>query len=199
MSPVTPDHPSRAGGVRADDRPGGRAAPARRVPAPRASGSPRGRAPLPVAAGVAAGWAAVTSYLPVAIVLGLVQLGADSTTLTGTLRTALAGWLVGHGVPLHTESGPFGLAPLALTVLALWRLTRAGVHVSRAIGAAASARRVGRCSPRVRSAWRTRCSVPSPRCSSAPAGPRSPRCGQRPRSRWSAPSPPWSARSGSPP
>ncbi|MGW3605239.1 cell division protein PerM [Micromonospora sp. NPDC005161] len=135
MSPVTPDHPSRAGGVSADDRPVGRAAPARRVPAPRAGGSPRGRAPLPVAAGVAAGWAALTSYLPVAIVLGLVRLGPDSATLSGTLRTALAGWLLGHGVPLRTESGPFALAPLALTVLALWRLTRAGVHVSRAIGA----------------------------------------------------------------
>ncbi|SCE93486.1 hypothetical protein GA0070607_3397 [Micromonospora coriariae] len=135
MSPVTPDHPSRAGGVSADDRPVGRAVPARRVPAPRAGGSPRGRAPLPVAAGVAAGWAALTSYLPVAIVLGLVQLGADSATLSGTVRTALAGWLLGHGVPLRTESGPFALAPLALTVLALWRLTRAGVHVSRAIGA----------------------------------------------------------------
>ncbi|MEH1169115.1 DUF6350 family protein [Micromonospora sp. CPCC 205539] len=135
MSPVTPDHPGRAGGVSAADRPVQRAAPARRVPAPRAGGSPRGRAPLPVAAGVAAGWAALTSYLPVAIVLGLVQLGADGATLTGALRTALAGWLLGHGVPLHTESGPFGLAPLALTVLVLWRLSRAGVHVSRAIGA----------------------------------------------------------------
>ncbi|MGW3893411.1 cell division protein PerM [Micromonospora chokoriensis] len=135
MSPVTPDRPSRPGGVSADDRPVNRATPSRRVPAPRAAGSPRGRAPLPVAAGVAAGWAALTSYLPVAIVLGLVQLGTDSTTLAGTLRTALAGWLLGHGVPLHTDSGPLGLAPLALTVLALWRLSRAGVHVSRAIGA----------------------------------------------------------------
>ncbi|MFF0151306.1 DUF6350 family protein [Micromonospora sp. NPDC005203] len=135
MSPVTPDRPSRPGGVRADDRPVDRAAPARRVPAPHSGGTPRGRAPLPVAAGVAACWAALTSYLPVAIVLGLVQLGTDSSTLTNTLRTALAGWLLGHGVPLHTASGPLGLAPLALTVLALWRLTRAGVHVSRAIGA----------------------------------------------------------------
>ncbi|MET8203775.1 cell division protein PerM [Micromonospora taraxaci] len=135
MSPVTPDRPSRPGGVSADDRPVNRATPPRRVPSPRAGGSPRGRAPLPVAAGVAAGWAALTSYLPVAIVLGLVQLGTDSTTLAGTLRTALAGWLLGHGVPLHTDSGPLGLAPLALTVLALWRLSRAGVHVSRAIGA----------------------------------------------------------------
>ncbi|MGA4729227.1 DUF6350 family protein [Micromonospora taraxaci] len=135
MSPVTPDRPSRPGGVSADDRPVNRATSPRRVPAPRSGGSPRGRAPLPVAAGVAAGWAALTSYLPVAIVLGLVQLGTDSTTLAGTLRTALAGWLLGHGVPLHTDSGPLGLAPLALTVLALWRLSRAGVHVSRAIGA----------------------------------------------------------------
>ncbi|MCG5469123.1 DUF6350 family protein [Micromonospora sp. LAH09] len=135
MSPVTPDRPSRPGGVSADDRPVDRAARARRVPAPRVGGSPRGRAPLPVAAGVAAGWAALTSYLPVAVVLGLVQLGTDSTTLVSTLRTALAGWLLGHGVPLHTDSGPLGLAPLALTVLALWRLSRAGVHVSRAIGA----------------------------------------------------------------
>ncbi|MET8044817.1 DUF6350 family protein [Micromonospora sp. NPDC005215] len=135
MSPVTPDRPSRPGGVSADHRPVDRAAPARRVPAPRAGGSPRGRAPLPVAAGVAACWAALTSYLPVALVLGLVQLGADSGTLTNTLRTALAGWLLGHGVPLHTAAGPLGLAPLALTVLALWRLTRAGVHVSRALGA----------------------------------------------------------------
>lgn len=135
MSPVTPDRPSRPGGVSADDRPVDRAARARRVPAPRVGGSPRGRAPLPVAAGVAAGWAALTSYLPVAVVLGLVQLGTDSTTLVSTLRTALAGWLLGHGVPLHTDSGPLGLAPLALTVLAFWRLSRAGVHVSRAIGA----------------------------------------------------------------
>ncbi|MDG4806150.1 DUF6350 family protein [Micromonospora sp. WMMD1120] len=135
MSPVTPDRPRRQGAVSADDRPVDSATRARRVPAPRAGGSPRGRAPLPVAAGVAAGWAALTSYLPVAVVLGLVQLGTDSSTLTGTLRTALAGWLLGHGVPLRTDGGPLGLAPLALTVLALWRLTRAGVHVSRAIGA----------------------------------------------------------------
>ncbi|MDG4783760.1 DUF6350 family protein [Micromonospora sp. WMMD961] len=135
MSPVTPDRPSRPGGVRAGDRPLDRATPARRVPAPRPGGSPRGRAPLPVAAGVAAGGAALTSYLPVAVVLGLVQLGTDSTTLASTLRTALAGWLLGHGVPLHTDAGPLGLAPLALTVLVLWRLSRAGVHVSRAIGA----------------------------------------------------------------
>ena len=49
----------------------------------------------------------------------------------------LAGWLLGHGVPLGTSTGPLGLAPLLLTLLAAWRLNRAGLHVTRAIGARA--------------------------------------------------------------
>jgi hypothetical protein len=88
-----------------------------------------------VAAGVAAAWAALTSYLPVALVLGLAQLTEDAGSVTGALRAGLAGWLLGHGVPLATDAGPLGLTPLALTALAVWRLTRAGVHASRAIGA----------------------------------------------------------------
>ncbi|MFR9780495.1 DUF6350 family protein [Micromonospora sp. MS34] len=136
MSPVTPDQPHRpATGVSADARPTGRAGPAPRVPAPRSGEGPRGRAPLPVAAGVAAGWAALTSWLPVTLVLGLAQLSEDAGSLPGALRAGLAGWLLGHGVPLETSAGPLGLAPLALTALVVWRLTRAGVHVSRAIGA----------------------------------------------------------------
>ncbi|MEH0846426.1 DUF6350 family protein, partial [Micromonospora sp. CPCC 205711] len=82
-----------------------------------------------------AGWAALTSYLPVALVLALAQLSEDAASVTGALRAGLAGWLLGHGVPLQTPAGPLGLAPLALSALALWRLTRAGVHTSRAIGA----------------------------------------------------------------
>ncbi|MCW3843033.1 DUF6350 family protein, partial [Micromonospora yasonensis] len=133
MSPVTPEQPHRpASGVTADARPTGRAP---RVPAPRSGEAPRGRAPLPVAAGVAAGWAALTSWLPVTLVLGLAQLSEDAGSLPGALRAGLAGWLLGHGVPLETSAGPLGLAPLALTALAVWRLTRAGVHVTRAIGA----------------------------------------------------------------
>ncbi|MEU2611620.1 DUF6350 family protein [Micromonospora sp. NPDC007271] len=132
MSPVTPDQPRRPAAGVADARPTGRAGP--RVPAPRSAEAPRGRAPLPVAAGVAAGWAAVTSWLPVTLVLGLAQLSEDAGSLPGALRAGLAGWLLGHGVPLQTGAGPLGLAPLALTALAVWRLTRAGVHVSRAIG-----------------------------------------------------------------
>ncbi|SCE79215.1 hypothetical protein GA0074695_1155 [Micromonospora viridifaciens] len=133
MSPVTPDQPRRPAAGVADARPTGRARP--RVPAPRSGEAPRGRAPLPVAAGVAAGWAAVTSWLPVTVVLGLAQLSEDAGSLPGALRAGLAGWLLGHGVPLQTSAGSLGLAPLALTALAVWRLTRAGVHVSRAIGA----------------------------------------------------------------
>lgn len=132
MSPVTPDQPHRTA---TDARPTGRGGAGPRVPAPRPGEWPRGRAPLPVAAGVAAGWAALTSWLPVTLVLGLAQLSEDAGSLPGALRAGLAGWLLGHGVPLQTSAGPFGLAPLALTGLVVWRLTRAGVHVSRAIGA----------------------------------------------------------------
>ncbi|MFC4146162.1 DUF6350 family protein [Micromonospora mangrovi] len=135
MSPVTPDHPRRPAGVDADTRPVDRVRPAPRVPAPRPAESGPGRAPLPVAAAVAAGWAALTSWLPVALVLGLMQISEDAGSLSGALRAGLAGWLLGHGVPLDTSAGPLGLAPLALAALAVWRLTRAGVHVSRAIGA----------------------------------------------------------------
>ncbi|PGH42723.1 hypothetical protein COO58_24005 [Micromonospora sp. WMMA1996] len=136
MSRVTPDQPRRsAAGPGAGARPPGRARPGVRVPAPRAGEPSRSRAPLPVAAGVAALWAAVTSWLPVTVVLGLAQLSEDAGSLGGAVRAGLAGWLLGHGVPLQTAAGPLGLAPLALSALVVWRLTRAGVHVSRAVGA----------------------------------------------------------------
>lgn len=139
MSPVTPDQPRRTADARtADARPADRGGRGPRVPAPRSGEAPRGRAPLPVAAGVAALWAAVTSWLPVAVVLGLAQLSADAGGLGGAARAGLAGWLLGHGVPLQTAAGPLGLAPLALSALAAWRLSRAGVHVTRAIGARGS-------------------------------------------------------------
>ena len=51
------------------------------------------------------------------------------------LRTGFAAWLLAHGVPLRTELGPIGLVPLAISVLAAWRLIRAGVHAARAAGA----------------------------------------------------------------
>jgi hypothetical protein len=88
-----------------------------------------------VAAAVATGWAALVSYLPVVLVTGFVRFSDDSSTLLGAARLGLAGWLLGHAVPLGTDVGPLALPPLALTGLASWRLVRAGVHVTRAVGA----------------------------------------------------------------
>lgn len=92
------------------------------------------RPPLAVAAVVATVWAAFLSYLPVAVAMLLSQ-APDGTTVGGAARTALAGWLLAHGVPLDTSAGPLRLAPLALALFAAWRTMRAGVHVTRAIGA----------------------------------------------------------------
>ncbi|MFC7544888.1 DUF6350 family protein [Plantactinospora sp. GCM10030261] len=119
MSPVTPDQPDS-------------------VPRPARAGlrpPRRRRAPLAVAAGVASLWAALVCYLPVAAVMGLTRFSGDAGTVGGAARLGLAAWLLGHGVPLTTEAGPLALAPLAVAALAGWRVARAGVHVTRAIGA----------------------------------------------------------------
>lgn len=94
-----------------------------------------GRAPLPVAAGFAALWAALLSYLPVAAVVGLARTLEGAGGLADAAGAGLAGWLLGHGVPLGTSIGPLALAPLLLTLFAVWRLNCAGLHVTRAIGA----------------------------------------------------------------
>ncbi|WBB79265.1 DUF6350 family protein [Micromonospora sp. WMMD882] len=141
MSASAPDQPRRSAGADTDTRPdrrAGRRPPARRPPTRPPGRTGAGRAPLAVAAAVAAGWAALTSYLPVVVVLGLVQVSEDAGSLGGAARAGLAGWLLGHGVPLATAAGPFGLAPLALTGLVVWRLIRAGVHATRALGARGS-------------------------------------------------------------
>jgi hypothetical protein len=93
----------------------------------------RRRAPLPLAAGVAALWAAVVTFAPLAVVVALLPAaGGGSLPVGGTLRMAAAGWLLAHGVPLETAAGPVGLAPLALSAFIAWRVGRAGVHVTRA-------------------------------------------------------------------
>ncbi|HEX6969869.1 MAG TPA: DUF6350 family protein [Micromonosporaceae bacterium] len=99
---------------------------------------PRRGAPLPIAAAVAAAIAATLSYLPVALTLGLLQFAEASGSVMDAARLGLAGWLLGHGVPLGTAEGPIALSPLALGMLSAWRVTRAGVHTSRAIGARGS-------------------------------------------------------------
>lgn len=95
----------------------------------------RGRAPLPVAAAFATLWATIVAYVPVAAVIGLARTLEGEGGLGGAMHAGLAGWLLGHGVPIGTSIGPLGLAPLLLTLLAGWRLNRAGLHVTRAIGA----------------------------------------------------------------
>ena len=104
--------------------------PGRRKPPAR----PRRRAPLPVAALFATLWAALLSYLPVAAVIGLARTLEGAGGLGGAAHAGLAAWLLGHGVPLGTSIGALGLPPLLLTLLIGWRLNRAGLHVTRAIG-----------------------------------------------------------------
>ncbi|HLU32813.1 MAG TPA: DUF6350 family protein [Natronosporangium sp.] len=98
----------------------------------------RRRAPLPLAAGVAAAWAALVTFLPVAAVVALLLALEQGPASGQALRVAAAGWLLAHGVPISTPPGPIGLAPLALTALAAWRVARAGLHVVRAQGARGS-------------------------------------------------------------
>lgn len=91
---------------------------------------------LAVASVVAAGWAALQGFLAVLLVMTLVQLAGGQTGSLGALaRLGAAGWLLGHGVPLRTGAGALGLAPLALSGFVIWRVARAGVHVTRAIRA----------------------------------------------------------------
>ncbi|HWS36160.1 MAG TPA: DUF6350 family protein, partial [Actinoplanes sp.] len=105
-----------------------------RVPIQRRPQSGR-RAPLLVAALFATLWAALLSYLPVAAVIGLARTLEGSGGLAGAAHAGAAGWLLGHGVPIGTSIGPLALAPLLLTMLMIWRLNRAGLHVTRATGA----------------------------------------------------------------
>ncbi|HEU4346376.1 MAG TPA: DUF6350 family protein [Actinoplanes sp.] len=105
------------------------------LPGQRKAPDRAGRAPLIVAAGFATLWAALVSYLPVAAVIGLARTLEGAGGLGGAATAGLAAWLLGHGVPLGTSIGPLALAPLLLTLLAAWRLNRAGLHVTRAIGA----------------------------------------------------------------
>src|SRR5262245_9024840 len=98
----------------------------------RASIGRRG-APLPVAAVVAALLATLLSYAPIAALTGAATFGLG-TRIAAVARTAASIWLLGHGVPVQTATDRISLVPLTLTVLIAWRLVRAGVHASRAVG-----------------------------------------------------------------
>ncbi len=106
-----------------------------KVPGQRRPPERGSRAPLPVAAAFALLWAALLSYLPVAAVIGMARTFEGQGGLGGAVQAGLVGWLLGHGVPVGTPNGTLGLAPLLLTLLIVWRLNRAGLHVTRAIGA----------------------------------------------------------------
>jgi Family of unknown function (DUF6350) len=110
----------------------------------------RGRMPAAAARGVRAlPWArvvtatlvnallaALTAVLPVTLLTAGALLAADRPVSAATsVRVGLAGWLLSLGVPLRTDLGTLTLAPLALAALAAWRLVRAGVHTTRALGA----------------------------------------------------------------
>jgi hypothetical protein len=108
--------------------------PVQRRPQPAAK--PARRAPLALAATVTTVWAALVSLAPVLVVVALVSARDGSGASTGVVaRLGLAAWLLAHGVPIEVGIGPVALAPLALTVLAAWRVYRAGVHTARAVGA----------------------------------------------------------------
>ncbi|NUT37820.1 MAG: hypothetical protein HOV79_32645, partial [Hamadaea sp.] len=125
------------------------AGPDTRIPRQRPAAPARGRATPPKAssagrvrwlqAGSAATinglLAAVTAVLPVALLTALALLTADRPVSTvASVRFGLAAWLLSLGVPLQTELGKLTLAPLALAALACWRIMRAGVHTTRALG-----------------------------------------------------------------
>jgi hypothetical protein len=93
------------------------------------------RAPLAVAAAVTTLWAALVSLVPVTALVVLVQfVGGGQATTGAAIRAGLAGWLLAHGVPLHIGDGTVALTPLLFTVFAAWRVARAGVHTTRAVG-----------------------------------------------------------------
>jgi hypothetical protein len=104
------------------------------VALPRRRPLPRRRAPVALAAVVTTAWAAIVSYASVIAVVALVAAVSGGASVGAVFRFGTGAWLLGHGVPLSTGAGPVTLVPLALPMLAAWRVARAGVHTTRAIG-----------------------------------------------------------------
>jgi hypothetical protein len=98
------------------------------------SGGARRRAPVLLAALVTTGWAAIVSYTSMLLAVALVTLASGGAPARAVVRFGTAAWLLGHGVPISAGQDRITLVPLALTLLAGWRVVRAGVHTSRAIG-----------------------------------------------------------------
>jgi hypothetical protein len=103
------------------------------MPPRRGGRRPRRRAPLVLAAVVASGWAALTSYCVLFVVVAVGGLGS-SLSLGQVARFSAAAWLLSQGVPLTTATDRVTLVPLTITALCAWRVVRAGVHASRSQG-----------------------------------------------------------------
>ena len=86
------------------------------------------------AGAVTSGWNFLVVALPILmVVLGAWWLAGSPGSVSDVVRTAGAVWLLGHGIPVDVVGLPIGLTPLALTIIILWRLGRAGRHTVRAI------------------------------------------------------------------
>ena len=110
--------------------------------ASRAGHPARRRAPVLVAALVTTVWGALLSYATVVAMVALMtEVGGGGAPARVVFRFGTAGWLLAHGVSITYAGGELGLAPLALSALAAWRIVRAGVHTARAIGARHAPRR----------------------------------------------------------
>src|SRR5947209_10697375 len=110
------------------------------LPRQRRGSRSRRRAPLWLAAAVTTGWGALVSYVPVVLLVGLVTQVSAGPSLLDRLRIGTAFWLLGHGVPLSVGGDRLTMVPLAVSVLAGWRVSRAGVHTARAVGARTAGR-----------------------------------------------------------
>src|SRR5205814_5334216 len=80
------------------------------------------------------------SYVPVLVLVLLGGQVGGGEPMAVRLRFGTAFWLLGHGVPLSLGGNRLALVPLGVSVLAGWRVSQAGVHTARAIGARTAGR-----------------------------------------------------------
>ncbi|HEX2143146.1 MAG TPA: DUF6350 family protein [Glycomyces sp.] len=80
-------------------------------------------------------WCATVVITPILVVViaGWWQAGREGAVATVAAAAGVA-WLSGHGAPVDIGPIHLSIAPLALTVLIAWRLTKAAAATTRAIG-----------------------------------------------------------------
>src|SRR5256885_12435052 len=94
------------------------ARPTVKLPRQRPGSPARRRAPVWVAASVTTVWAALVSYVPVVLVVGLLTQVGGGPSLVDRLRFGTGLWLLGHGVPMTIGGGPGKLGTLPASRLA---------------------------------------------------------------------------------